>query len=118
MAQIASRWQISNETNTDGSTNFIMKIFAQPTVNSMFANVTCRAKIDHNKSEVSKLIKIAMPPSVIMSIKATKVIYNRNKAKLRLLNKLCIKNLEFSSFVMLLVIQNPKFYITILKEGK
>ena len=74
MAQIASRWQISNETNTDGSTNFIMKIFAQPTVNSMFANVTCRAKIDQEKSEVSKLIKIAMPPSVIMSIKATKVI--------------------------------------------
>ena len=54
-----------------------MEIFAEPTVRSMFANITCIAKVgESDEKQISKMVKIAMPPSVIMELKASKLICN------------------------------------------
>jgi len=53
-----------------------MQIFAQPSKNSMFANITCIARDNENDHEISQLVKIAMPPNVVMELKARKLYCN------------------------------------------
>lgn len=58
LAEIKSRWKLVNETNDDGTVNYVMQIFAEPSKHSMFANITCVARDDRKDKKVSQLVKI------------------------------------------------------------